>query len=91
MSNDTMTPESEAAATAASLRDWRGLREMSDLFIVGYVHFLTFGIGTTSPHSHQVDSGSITRALNAALWEAERRGWPEGWWEDPSVVVGPGS
>ena len=28
----------------------------------------------------------VERLGNAILLEGESRGWPEGWWEDPSVI-----
>lgn len=63
-----------------SYRDWKGLRTTSDLFIVRLTHWLA----GQDPSDY---SESIMEMLNAVLWESKRRGWPEDWWEDPSVVL----
>jgi len=63
-----------------SYRDWKGLCAMSDLFIVR----LTTWLAGQDPSDY---SESTREMLNAVLWESGRRGWQEGWWEDPSVVL----
>lgn len=59
------------------LSDWAGLSRLSDIFVVG---LFTWAL----PKGHPGPAHEIVCAL---LRETERRGWPEGWWEDPSVVL----
>lgn len=33
------------------------------------------------------DDDTARAFSNGICWEAESRGWPDGWWEDPSVVL----
>ena len=50
---------------------------LKDQTLVSLVMDLSFGPGDEKP------------MIDALMSEAESRGWPDGWWEDPSVVLCP--
>lgn len=60
-------------------KSWAGLRDLSDEHLVDLHTWLCF---------HDDWQASDLRGVhNAVLVEAKRRRWPEGWWEDPSIVL----
>ena len=74
------------------LADWEGLARLSDNFIVAMLMWAQFDYGEISCAASDLPADTIRSDLresrSALLRECERRGWPEGWWEDPSIVLG---
>ena len=62
-----------------ALRPWPGPGGLSDEHLVDLHTWLCF-------HDDWRTS-DLRHMHNAVLVEAERRRWPDGWWEDPSVVL----
>lgn len=60
-------------------RPWPGLGDLSDEHLVDLHSWLIFHEGWRT--------SDLRRMHNAVLVETDRRQWPEGWWEDPSVVL----
>lgn len=58
---------------------WPGLVGLSDEHLVDLHNWLW--------DRDECQADDFFRVRNAVLVEAERRRWPEGWWEDPSVVL----
>lgn len=65
---------------------WVGLTEMTAQFLVDMLMWATI----ETPNRKGEDAESESKFVNAILREAERRGWPECWWEDASIVLGLG-
>lgn len=75
------------------LADWKGLERLSDHFIVDIMMWssLEYGQGKSDcahPSATDLRRQDLTEFRSALLRETERRGWPDGWWEDPSIVLG---
>ena len=77
------------------LADWAGLERLSDKFLIKCTSWvmLTYDAvpGLAQPLGSRSDNADVTEFGSALLRESERRGWPDGWWEDSSVVTGMGA
>ena len=63
---------------------WMDLRSLSDEIIVTVLMWLLQDYDPREDNAR----ASIEAMTSALLLEGKRRGWPEGWWEDPSVILG---
>ncbi len=74
------------------LANWAGLERLSDKFLVACVSWVMLKYdavpGRCEPLGTRSDNADVAEFGSALLRESERRDWPEGWWEDPSVVTG---
>ena len=66
------------------LADWKGLEQLSNEALYWMHSVLWHG----PPDGSKVTMDDTREIRSALQRETERRGWPEGWWEDPSKVLG---
>lgn len=64
---------------------WMDLRGLSDELLVTMHLWVSLDY---TPKTKEADYGSIQQLMGAIHAEGERRGWPEGWYEDPSRIPG---
>lgn len=57
------------------------LSDLSDQALVSLNYFFAFDY----PH-RKTDRESADTVINSVCVEADKREWPEGWYEDPSVI-----
>lgn len=69
------------------LADWVGLERLSDKFLVRCTSWVMLTYDAVPGRSDPVGNADVIEFGNALLRETGRRGWPEEWWEDPSVVT----
>lgn len=65
---------------------WAGLQKLSAQFLVDLLFWTTFKYGAGVYTAPSDERSAASYLGSAILLEAERRRWPDGWWEDPSVI-----